>query len=150
MIGKRVDYHGSLDDAWGRYVVAEEADTDDRPRYVLTTYTGEPALRRVRRESFTPVPDGPRHEVRGAALRALVAQREFGRKHPPGSVLPYVTEANDTLPGRIADLIDRKRPVEAEYWLLQAECAAGCISAQVFQDRVEAPIIAGDDESWMP
>lgn len=68
------------------------------------------------------------HHVASPELRAQIVQREHSDRYPPGTFLPYVHDAIDTLPRRARALIDAGHPRSAEYWLLQAECAAGVIS----------------------
>lgn len=151
MTGTRVEYRGSLDDFYGyRFVVAEEVRTDTGLRYDLATYAGEIVLRNVRPSSVTPVPEGPKHRVVSAVLRAQIAQAEFARQYPPGTRMPDIQEHFDKLDSFIANLIRQNRPVEAEYWLLQAEQSTGAISYEHLQAGVDALVIAGDDESWMP
>jgi hypothetical protein len=75
MIGTRVRYRGSLDDHWGRYLVAAEVTTDDGPRYDLATYAGVVMLVDVGRTSFEPVPLGRTHVVGAPDLRCHVVQR---------------------------------------------------------------------------
>ncbi|WP_143267060.1 hypothetical protein [Amycolatopsis thailandensis] len=148
MIGQRVFYDGSIIDAAGRYRVTDEQITPDGPRYTLATYAGEVALRNVRRESITPVPDGPKHQVLAAQERVQVVQGEFWRRFPPGTWLPYIHEHYDNLHRHIDDLIQRNRPVEAEHSLLNAERFTGCIPYDVMAARINALVVAGDDESW--
>jgi hypothetical protein len=151
LIGTRVEYRGSLEDAWGRYVIAAEVPTDDEPRYELATYAGVIAVHNVRSSSFTPVPAGPKHVVLAAQARANVAQGEFGRQFELGEWNPDIHEFYDhRLPGYIADLIRANRPVEAEQALLNAELFVGSINRQQFYERIDALVIAGDDESGMP
>lgn len=150
MIGTRVEYRGSVEDAWGRYVIAEEVLAGTGTRYTLATYAGDIALHDVRPTSVTPIPDGPKHRVTSAELRAQIVQGEFARQYPPGYWLPYIHDSIDTLPRRISALIKANRPVEAEYELLQAEKFVGCINYATMQKRMDALVIAGDDESWMP
>ncbi|RSM68691.1 hypothetical protein DL991_41210 [Amycolatopsis sp. WAC 01375] len=149
MIGQRVFYNGSIIDAEGRYLVSDKQTTPDGPRCTLTTYAGAVALRNVRAESITPVPEVPKHQVLAAQGRAQVVQGEFWRQFPPGTWLPYIHERYDRLHRDIDDLIRRNRPVEAEYTLLNAERFVGCISYAVMSARIAALVIAGDDESWL-
>lgn len=149
MIGTRVEYRGSVEDAWGRYIVAEETVTEVGTRYTLATYRGEVVLRGVRAGSFTPIPVGPKHQVPGAQLRAQIVQGEFGRQYEPGHWLPDIHEFFEhRLPGRITDLLAANRPVEAESALLNAELFVGCIDNATFQKRMAELVVAGDDESW--
>lgn len=150
MIGTRVEYRGSVEDARGcRFVVANEAGVGGDARCDLATYRGEVALRGVRASSMTPVPAGERHRVLCAEIRAQIVQGEFARQYPVGSWKHYVHEAMDTLPRRVADLIAAKRPVEAEAALLNGEVFVGMISPDVFESRMRALVVAGDDESWL-
>lgn len=149
MIGQRVFYNGSIIDAEGRYRVTDEQATADGPRYTLATYAGEVALRNVRAESITPVPEGPKHQVHAAQERVQVVQGEFWRQFPPGTWLPYIHERYDRLHRDVDDLIRRNRPVEAEYTLLNAERFVGCIPYDVMQAHIKALVVAGDDESWL-
>ncbi|WP_410646247.1 hypothetical protein [Amycolatopsis sp. cmx-4-54] len=149
MIGQRVFYDGSIVDAEGRYLVSDEHTTEHGSRYTLTTYAGDVALRNVRAESITPVPEGPKHRVLAAQGRAQVVQGEFWRQFPPGTWLPYIHERYDRLHRDVDDLIRRNRPVEAEYSLLNAERFVGCISYDEMSARITALVIAGDDESWL-
>lgn len=149
MIGTRVEYRGSIDDAYGlRFVIAEKHGTGADAKLTLATYDGHTALRNVRPSSVAPVPAGPRHQVRRAEERAQVAQGELARNREKW--LPYIRDHYEALPATIRDLIRRKRPVEAEYWLLQAERFVDIISHKVLQARLDALVIAGHDESWLP
>jgi hypothetical protein len=151
MSSTRVEYRGSVESAFGcRYVIAEEVRTGDRVRYDLATDGGEVVLRNVRPTSVIPVPEGPKHRVLSAEIRAQIVQAEFTREHPPGSWLPDIHQAIATLPRRVADLITANRPVEAEAALLNAEVFAGCITRPVFQSRMTALVVAGGDPSWLP
>lgn len=150
MIGTRVRYHGSIEDAWGPYRVAAELSTDEGPLYELATSAGVIAVQRVRRSSFTPVPVGPMHVVVAAQMRANVAQGEFGRQFKPGHWQEYIHEFFEHgLPGDVAKLIRANRPVEAEAMLLNAELFVGCIARPEFEQRMAALVVAGDDDSWM-
>ncbi len=148
LIGRRVHYHGNIDDGWGRCVVADEIDTDHGLRYELSTlHDGTVILHTVRRTSFTLIPLAGKHVVASAQLRAQIVQSEFARQWSRDHWLPEITEGVDTLPRRVADLIQHNRPVDAEYALLCGEQFVGCISYQQYHDRVTALVIAGDDDS---
>uniref|UniRef100_UPI003F493E7F hypothetical protein n=1 Tax=Amycolatopsis sp. CA-096443 TaxID=3239919 RepID=UPI003F493E7F len=151
MIGRRVWYRGSVEDAHGlRFVVAGEKHKGGDTVLTLATYAGRTSLRDVRPASVDLVPDGPRHEVRDALRRAQAVQGEFARQHLARTVNQDVDDSVSALHNRIQDLIDRKRPVEAEYWLLQGERFVGAITHAHLQARVDALKIVGDDESWLP
>lgn len=153
MIGRRVEYRGSVEDAYGlRFLVEDDnLDNGDR-RLTLANYAGQTMLRGVRPSSVKPVPEGPRHQVRNAHRRVQDVQSEYDRQQLAQSMNQEITDAFSTLGKRIQDLIDRKRPVEAECELLQFERFVGIIAHPQLQERVDALKlkIAGDDESWLP
>ncbi|UKD50921.1 hypothetical protein L3Q65_01090 (plasmid) [Amycolatopsis sp. FU40] len=153
MIGRRLEYRGSVEDAYGlRFLVADDNhDIADR-RLTLATYAGQTVLRGVRLSSVKPVPEGPRHRVRNAHGRVQVAQAEYHRQQLAQSMNQEITDAFSALGERIQNLIDRKRPVEAECELLQSERFVGIITHLQLQERVDELKlkIAGDDESWLP
>jgi len=68
------------------------------------------------------------HTVASPELRAHIVQREHSDRYPRGTFLPYIHDAIDTLPRTVRELIDAGHPRSAEYWLLQAEKAAGVIT----------------------
>jgi hypothetical protein len=78
------------------------------------------------------------HTVRGAELRAQIVQREFSDRYPRGACVDYVHDAVDALPARVRDLIAQGHPRSAEYWLLQAERAAGVLTVDAFERYVSA------------
>jgi hypothetical protein len=149
MIGRRVEYRGSVEELWGRYEVVEEV-AGPEVRFHLATLEGEIVLRGVRRASFTPVPASGEHVVLGAELRAQIVQGEFARRWTHGEWIEEVVAGIEGLPARVSELIARRRPVEAEYALLCAEQFVGCISYGQYAERVQALTVAGLDESWMP
>jgi hypothetical protein len=143
-IGRHVEYRGSQDEAWGRYIVAGAVTGDTGVRYHLATPGGNVVLRGVSGASITPLPDSPAHRVISPVLRANIAQAEAARQE----WLPYIHEAIATLATRVMDLIDRARPCEAEAELLGAERLTGCISHSVYAQRMNALVVTASDRSW--
>lgn len=144
-VGRWVNYHGSLDDHWGRYRIASVTETIDGPRYELTDAQDRITLNRVSRKSFTLVPDGPPHHVRHlrrrlAAVR-LAAHRRYGDRLP---------ELLDNSIRRVPDVVAADRHAEAEHYLLSLEATVGCISHEDFQQRVQAVVVTTSDYSWSP
>ncbi|MET9260454.1 hypothetical protein [Amycolatopsis sp. NPDC004079] len=154
MIGKRVEYRGGVENAHGlRFVVAlERCNSVGDTLLVLETYAGRVALRDVRLSDVVPVPEGPRHQVQNPHGRAQAVQHAFARRSPAQPRYQGAAATVSALHKKVQDLIDAKRPVEAEYWLVQAEQFVGIITASQLDERVQALNlkIAGDDESWLP
>ncbi|MDU0292675.1 hypothetical protein [Saccharothrix longispora] len=143
--GRWVNYHGSLDDHWGRYRIASVTDTADELRYELVDEHDYIALNHVRRTSFTLVPDGPPHHVHNLHERLAAVRR--------AAHLTY----GDTLPGllatslrRVPEVVAANRHAEAEHYLLSLEATVGCITSEQFQQRAQAVIVTTGDDSWAP
>ncbi|WP_447002398.1 hypothetical protein ACRAKI_22010 [Saccharothrix isguenensis] len=140
-----MNYHGSLDDHWGRYRIASVSDTPDGPRYELIDDHDYIVLNHVRRESFTLVPDGPPHHVHNLHERLAAVRRAAHLKY--GGVLPdLLTTSMDRVPGVVA----ANRPAEAEHYLLSLEATVGCITSEQFQQRAQAIVVTIGDDSWTP
>ncbi|MGM1058430.1 hypothetical protein [Saccharothrix sp. Mg75] len=144
-VGRWVNYHGSLDDHWGRYRITSITDTADGLRYELVDEHDYIVLNQVRRTSFTLMPDGPPHHVHNLHER-LAAVRRMARL-TYGDTLPelLVTSLN-----RVPEVVAANRHAEAEHYLLSLEATVGCITSEQFQQRAQAVIVTAGDDSWTP
>ncbi|KOX27057.1 hypothetical protein ADK67_14625 [Saccharothrix sp. NRRL B-16348] len=140
-----MNYHGSLDDHWGRYRIASVSDAPDGLRYELVDDHDYIALNHVRRESFTLVPDGPPHHVRNLHERLAAVRRAAHLKY--GGVLPDLLVSSLR---RLPDVVAANRPAEAEHYLLSLEATVGCITSEQFQQRAQAVVVTVGDNSWTP
>jgi hypothetical protein len=144
-VGTTVTYHGSLDWLHGRYTVAAADTTPDGIRYTLAGRHGT-VLENVRAESFTALPTGPKHTVRGLEMRVQAVRRQALLANETGDVPAHIEDALREIPGHIA----RNRPAEAEHYLLSLEVTTGCIDHDTFQRRAKALVINAGDDSWQP
>ncbi|MGM1060611.1 hypothetical protein [Saccharothrix sp. Mg75] len=140
-----MNYHGSLDDHWGRYRIASADDTPDGLRYELVDEHDYIALNHVRRESFTLVPDDPPHHVHNLHDRLAAVRRAAHLKY--GDVLPDLLVSSLR---RLPDVVAANRHAEAEHYLLSLEATVGCITSEQFQQRAQAVVVTVGDDSWTP
>jgi hypothetical protein len=144
-VGRWVNYHGSLDDHWGRYRIASVSDTANGPRYELADEHDCIALTRVSRTSITLIPDGPPHHVQNMHRRLATVRRAAHVVY--GDELP---ELLDNSIRRVPEVVAANRHAEAEHYLLSLEATVGCIDSEEFQRRAQAVIVTVGDDSWSP
>ncbi|GAA1308961.1 hypothetical protein GCM10009634_73470 [Saccharothrix xinjiangensis] len=140
-----MDYHGSLDDHWGRYRITFLSDTADGLRYELVDDHDYIALTHVRRMSFTLIPDGPPHRVHN--LHERLATVRAAAHHQYGDTLPELL-VNSLF--KVPEVVAANRHAEAEHYLLSLEATVGCITSEQFQQRAQAVVITVGDDSWTP
>ncbi|GAB2992480.1 hypothetical protein [Saccharothrix stipae] len=144
-VGRWVNYHGSLDDHWGRYRVASVSNTVDGPRYALADERERIVLTRVSRTSITLVPDGPPHHVRNMHRRLAAVRQAAHALY--GGALP---EPLDNSIRNVPKVVAANRHAEAEHYLLSLEATVGCIDSEEFQRRAQAVVVTVGDDSWSP
>ncbi|QFZ20553.1 hypothetical protein [Saccharothrix syringae] len=140
-----MNYHGSLDEHWGRYRIASVSRTVDGLRYELADEQDRIALTGVSRTSFTLIPDGPAHCVRDLHRRLAAVRRAAHLAY--GEQLP---EPFDSSIRTVPEVVAANRHAEAEHYLLSLEATVGCISQADFQRRAREVVVTTSDDSWSP